>query len=39
MRDIVFGNVVEGVLESPVGDGVAFGESSSDGCVFELEFD
>lgn len=36
--DFVFGDVVECVLEGPVGDGVAFGESSSDGCVFELEF-
>ena len=36
MGDVVLGNVVEGVFESPVSDGVAFSESSTDWCVLEL---
>mmetsp|Transcript_53260 Transcript_53260/g.80793 ORF Transcript_53260/g.80793 Transcript_53260/m.80793 type:complete len:422 (-) Transcript_53260:187-1452(-) len=35
VRDLVLGNVVEGIFKSPVGDGVALGESTSDGGVLE----
>jgi hypothetical protein len=33
---LVLGNVVEGIFQSPVGDGVALGEASTDGGVLEL---
>ena len=36
VRDLVLGNVIEGVLEGPVGEGVALGEAASDGGVLEL---
>mmetsp|Transcript_40978 Transcript_40978/g.123627 ORF Transcript_40978/g.123627 Transcript_40978/m.123627 type:complete len:403 (+) Transcript_40978:376-1584(+) len=36
MRDIVLRNVIEGVLEGPVGQGVALGQPSADGSVLEL---
>jgi len=33
---LVLGNVVEGVLEGPVCEGVALGEAAADGGVLEL---
>mmetsp|Transcript_34870 Transcript_34870/g.80641 ORF Transcript_34870/g.80641 Transcript_34870/m.80641 type:complete len:267 (-) Transcript_34870:2-802(-) len=36
VQDLVFGDVVEGILEGPVGDGIALSQSSADGGVFEL---
>jgi hypothetical protein len=34
--NFVLGDVVEGVLKGPVGDGVALGKSSTNGGIFEL---
>lgn len=31
MKDLVLGDVVEGVLEGPVGEGVNLGEATTDG--------
>ena len=33
---LVFGDVVKGVLEGPISDGVALSQPTSDGSVFEL---
>mmetsp|Transcript_21353 Transcript_21353/g.32549 ORF Transcript_21353/g.32549 Transcript_21353/m.32549 type:complete len:237 (+) Transcript_21353:2241-2951(+) len=33
---LVLGNVIKGILEGPVSDGIALGKSTSDGRVFEL---
>mmetsp|Transcript_9173 Transcript_9173/g.13734 ORF Transcript_9173/g.13734 Transcript_9173/m.13734 type:complete len:237 (+) Transcript_9173:784-1494(+) len=34
--NLVLGNVIKGILEGPVSDGVALGKTTSDGRVFEL---